>query len=204
MAAYATDKDGLLTCFNAEAAFFAGRCPQVGRDRWCVTWRLYWPDGRSMAHEECPMATALRENRSVRGQDAIAERPNGVRVWFRPYPTPFRDATGAVAGGLNILRPHTHLSSASADIDDRELDPILCPSQLDRHVGIQLRLRRSLLDLSQQQLADRLGKSINDIEDLEDGRVRIGPADLITLSQILDVPVSWFFDNLKPGPHETN
>jgi two-component sensor histidine kinase len=80
----------------------AGRTPQPG-DEWCVTWKLYWPDGSPLPHNECPMAVALRENRSVRGAEAIAERPDGGRVPFIPYPTPLRDAAGNLVGAINML-----------------------------------------------------------------------------------------------------
>src|SRR5678815_6187003 len=79
IAAYATDASGLITSFNQAAADLVGRSPQIGRDRWCVTWRAYWPDGRPMQHEDCPMAVALRENRAIRGVEAIGERPDGTR-----------------------------------------------------------------------------------------------------------------------------
>jgi len=98
-----TDASGLITFFNQAAADLAGRRPEIGRDRWCVVWRLYWPDGRPMRHEDSPMAVALRENRAIRGIEAIGERPNGTRFPLMPHPTPIRDGSGAVAGGVNML-----------------------------------------------------------------------------------------------------
>jgi signal transduction histidine kinase len=56
-----------------------------------------------MAHEECPMAIALREGRTVRGYEAIAERPDGSRAAFVPYPTVIRDRRGALVGAINVL-----------------------------------------------------------------------------------------------------
>src|SRR4051812_44111576 len=44
-AIYATDAEGKVTYFNRAAAELAGREPEIGRDEWCVTWRLYMPDG---------------------------------------------------------------------------------------------------------------------------------------------------------------
>src|SRR5258708_39170539 len=93
-AIYTTDANGRITFFNQAAVEFSGRTPEIGSDQWCVTWRLYWPDGRPMAHDECPMARALKEDRSIRGEEAIAERPDGTRVPFMPYPTPLHDAAG--------------------------------------------------------------------------------------------------------------
>ena len=102
-AIYTTDANGRITFFNQAAVELSGRTPEIGSDRWCVTWRLYWPDGRAMAHEECPMAKALKEDRPVRGEEAIAERPDGTRVPFMPYPTPLHDAAGRLIGAVNML-----------------------------------------------------------------------------------------------------
>jgi PAS domain S-box-containing protein len=102
-AIYTTDAAGRITFFNEAAVEFSGRRPEIGSDQWCVTWRLYWPDGRRMAHDECPMARALKEDRPIRGGEAIAERPDGTRVPFRAYPTPLHDASGHLVGAVNVL-----------------------------------------------------------------------------------------------------
>lgn len=101
-AVYTTDAEGRITFFNKAAEDLAGRTPIVG-DRWCVTWRLFKLDGTPLLHEACPMAVALRENRAVRGEEAIAERPDGSRVPFMPYPTPLRGADGRLTGAINML-----------------------------------------------------------------------------------------------------
>jgi PAS domain S-box-containing protein len=102
-AAYVTDRDGRITAFNEAAAAMWGRRPNLGEDLWCGSYRLFWPDGRAMAHDECPMAEALRTGKASRGVEAVLERPDGSRVPFMPYPTVFKDTRGAVTGGLNIL-----------------------------------------------------------------------------------------------------
>jgi PAS domain S-box-containing protein len=102
-AVYTTDAEGRITSYNEEAVRFSGRVPQIGSDSWCVTWKLYWPDGTPLPHDQCPMAIALKEGRPVRGVSAIAERPDGTRVHFMPYPTPIKDANGRVIGGVNML-----------------------------------------------------------------------------------------------------
>jgi len=68
-----------------------------------VVRKLFWPDGTPLAHEDCPMAIALKENRAVRNVEAIAERPDGSRICFMPYPTPLRDETGRLLGAVNML-----------------------------------------------------------------------------------------------------
>ena len=102
VAVYTTDAEGRITFFNQAAADFWGRRPELG-ELWCGSLRLFWSDGRPMRHDECPMAIALRENRTVRGYEAIAERPDGSRVSFMPYPTPLHDADGTLVGAVNVL-----------------------------------------------------------------------------------------------------
>jgi hypothetical protein len=100
---YLTDDQGTLTYFNNACVTLAGRTPRVGTDKWCVTWKLYTTDGEYLAHDACPMAVAIRERRSIRGVEAIAERPDGTSINFIPYPTPLFDEEGDLAGAVNLL-----------------------------------------------------------------------------------------------------
>lgn len=102
-AVYTTDAAGRLTFYNQAAIAFSGRKPELGSDQWCISWRLYWPDGRPMRHDECPMAVALKTGQPIRGVEAIAERPNGTRISFVPYPTPLFDSSGKLVGAVNML-----------------------------------------------------------------------------------------------------
>ncbi len=103
VAIYTTDAEGRVTHFNPACVEFSGRTPELGTDHWCVTWKLYHPDGTPLPHDKCPMAIALQERRIVRGAEAIAERPDGSRIWFEPYPTPLFDSAGNLVGGINML-----------------------------------------------------------------------------------------------------
>ncbi|HEX8654842.1 MAG TPA: PAS domain-containing protein [Allosphingosinicella sp.] len=107
---YVTDAEGRVTFFNQACIPFAGRTPVIGEDRWCVTWRLFTDDGEFLPHDQCPMAVAVRERRPVRGVEAIAERPDGSRLHFSPFPTPIFDEQGGFAGAVNLL----------VDISDRK------------------------------------------------------------------------------------
>ena len=106
-AIYVTDAGGVITYFNPACIDFTGRRPEVGQDRWCVTWRLYTNAGEFLPHDECPMAVAINSQRPIRGVTAVAERPDGTRVNFRPYPTPIFDKDGTFAGAVNILEDVT-------------------------------------------------------------------------------------------------
>jgi PAS domain S-box-containing protein len=101
-AVYTTDANGRITFFNKACVEIAGRTPQIG-DEWCVTWRLRTADGAPLRHDQCPMAVALKEDRQVRGVEAMAERPDGTFVPFIPYPTPLHDSDGKLIGAINML-----------------------------------------------------------------------------------------------------
>ena len=102
-AIYVTDAVGRITYFNEAAATLWGHRPTIGTSEWCGSWKLFWPDGRVLPYGECPMAIAIKEERPVRGVEAIAERPDGTRVPFEPFPTPLFDASGTLIGAVNML-----------------------------------------------------------------------------------------------------
>ncbi len=109
---YVTDAEGVVTYFNPACVAFAGRTPVVRADRWCVTWKLYTNDGEFPPHDQCPMATAIKERRAIRGLTAVAERPDGGRVAFMPYPTPILK-DGELVGAVNILIDVTDANQAA-------------------------------------------------------------------------------------------
>ena len=102
-AVYTTDAAGRITFYNEAAVELAGHRPELGRDLWCVSWRLRRPDGTPLPHDECPMAIALREDRPIKGVEVIAERPDGTLVNLLPHPTPLHDSSGALIGAVNML-----------------------------------------------------------------------------------------------------
>ena len=102
-ALYLTDAAGRITYYNEAAAALWGWRPELGTAEWCGSWKLFWPDGRAMAHGDCPMAIAVKEKRPILGMEAVAERPDGSRVPFIPYPTPLFDRSGTLIGAVNLL-----------------------------------------------------------------------------------------------------
>ncbi len=102
-AIYTTDAFGRITYFNEAAVALWGHKPEIGKSEWCGSWKLFWPDGRILPHGDCPMALAIKERKPNRGMEAVAERPDGTRVSFIPYPTPLFDAEGVLIGAVNML-----------------------------------------------------------------------------------------------------
>ena len=103
VAVYTTDAEGRITYFNEAAVELWGNRPPLGSSKWCGSWKIYWPDGRPLPHDECPLAVTLKTGEPVRGVEAIAERPDGTRVNFLPYPTPLREGSGRVTGAINLV-----------------------------------------------------------------------------------------------------
>jgi PAS domain S-box-containing protein len=159
-AIYTTDAEGKITYFNQTAVDLAGRTPVLGSDEWCVTWKLYNPDGTPLPHDQCPMAVALKEGRAIRNAEAVAERPDGTRVPFIPFPTPLRDAAGKVVGAINML----------VDISERrqaETQQRLLLNELNHRTKNNMQMLQSLLfaaakktrsDEARQVLRDASGR----------------------------------------------
>src|SRR5579871_1328292 len=145
-AIYVTDADGVITYFNPACIDFTGRRPEVGEDRWCVTWRLFTNAGDFLPHDQCPMAVAINTKKPIRGVTAVAERPDGTRVNFRPHPTPIFDREGNFAGAVNILEDVT---------DEVRADDFLAQAR---------RCRRLANGVADEQAAETLHRMADDYE----------------------------------------
>ena len=75
---------------------------------------------------------------------------------------------------------------------------------VDVHVGSRVRLRRTLLGMSQGKLGEAIGLTFQQIQKYERGANRISASTLYRLSQVLDVPVSFFFDGMPPSAASTS
>ena len=146
---YATDAGGRIVYFNPACVEFAGRTPSLLIDRWCVSWKLFGCDGAAMPHDQCPMAEAVRNGRPIRDIEAVAQRPDGARVRFRPFPTPTINDAGRVAGAVNLLvpvdgNPHRDLIARAAKcrslakwVTDKQTENILTlmAQECERHAA---------------------------------------------------------------------
>ena len=71
------------------------------------------------------------------------------------------------------------------------------PNPVDIHVGTRVRLRRQVMKMSQEKLGDQLGVTFQQVQKYERGANRVGASRLWRMSQVLDVPVSFFFEGLN-------
>lgn len=143
-AIYTTDAKGRITYYNRAAVELAGREPLLGSDEWCVTWKLFNADGTPLPHADCPMAIALKEDREIRGIEAITERPDGSRRPFLPFPTPLHDLSGKLVGAVNML----------VDIGDRkdaESQQKMLLAELNHRVKNNMMMLHALLQGAQRE-----------------------------------------------------
>jgi PAS domain S-box-containing protein len=103
VAVYTCNAHGVITEFNRRAVELWGREP-AEESRFCGSRKIYYPDGRPMPHEECPMARALRgEKLGPKDLEIVVERPNGEKRDVIPAPKVVTGESGNIVGAVNCL-----------------------------------------------------------------------------------------------------
>lgn len=85
------------------------------------------------------------------------------------------------------------IKSIRGRMDDNEPNPV------DVHVGKRIRLRRTILHITQQQMADMLGLTFQQVQKYEKGANRVGASRLWDISKVLKVPMDFFFEDMEDG-----
>src|SRR5580698_9771315 len=80
---------------------------------------------------------------------------------------------------------------------DNKTDPDRSPNPIDVHVGLQVRLRRKELKISQEKLAEALGLTFQQVQKYERGANRISASKLYEIARALRVSIAWFFEGLS-------
>jgi PAS domain S-box-containing protein len=102
-AIYLCDADGYVTSYNDAAARLWGREPEIGKDLWCGSWKIFDLEGNPIPLASCPMAMALKTRKPVRGREIIIEQPDGARYNVLPHPQPLFNDKGELVGAINML-----------------------------------------------------------------------------------------------------
>ncbi|SEQ54291.1 PAS domain S-box-containing protein [Pseudomonas lutea] len=102
VAVYTTDAKGYLTFYNEAAVELWGYRPRLGKAQWCGSWKMQWPDGSELNHDECFMAEVLSDGKAIQGGEGFILRQDGSRVPFAAYPSPLRNAQGEITGAVNM------------------------------------------------------------------------------------------------------
>jgi signal transduction histidine kinase len=135
-----------------------------------------------MPHDQCPMAIALKENRPVRGSEALAERPDGSRVAFVPYPTPLRDDAGALVGAVNVLVDVTERRRAVDELRSTAEALRASNAVKDEFLGLvshELRTPVTTIFGNARLLQDRAGKLADGMKEAMIGDIAIDAERLL-------------------------
>jgi PAS domain S-box-containing protein len=213
VALYTCDTEGRITLFNLAAVALWGREPQIGKELWCGSWRIFRPDGTPLQPDECPMGIALREGRAVEGQEIIIERPDGSRRHVMPYPQPIRDAQGKLVGAMNMLMDITEMKRAetalkeakeSAEAANRSKDKflavlshelrtpltpvLLAASAMQKNPQLPLETRNDAAMICDSvRLETKLIDDLLDLSRITNGKLRLQPEAVDLNDTVLDV-----------------
>ncbi len=102
-AVYTCDVKGRILIYNAEAVKLWGREPDCERKRWCGSHRIFDERGNPLRRRQLAIVRAVREGKTIQGEERIIERPDGSRSYVLAYPDLIRDSSGQVTGAVNML-----------------------------------------------------------------------------------------------------
>ena len=114
---YACDADGVILEFNQSAVELWGRIPEKNNpeERYCGSFKIYYPDGRPMSHGDCPMARVLNgETLQPHELEILVERPDGVRKNVLAHPWPLKNEKGEIVQAINCLYDITRRKETEA------------------------------------------------------------------------------------------
>lgn len=103
IAVYTCDMQGYITSFNQAAVQLWGRTPEIGKDLWCGSWKIFQVSGEPLKLDSCPMARTLKEGIAIEGEEIVIQRPDGTRLNVLPYPVPAFNDAGELIGAVNTL-----------------------------------------------------------------------------------------------------
>ena len=119
-AVYSCDAKGYINFYNDAAVKVWGRKPEIGKDQWCGSYKIFKPDGSPLALDNCPMAVAIKEGRAIMGEEIIIERTDGGRSNVLVYPQPEFGLSGEITGAINMVFDITEQIAARKKIEESE------------------------------------------------------------------------------------
>ena len=163
-AIYTTDSDGYITMYNDAAVALWGREPELGKDLWCGSWKIYKSDGSELSLDSCPMARTLKEKRAVTGEEIVVERPDGSRRNVAPHPSPIFNNSGELIGAINMLVDITDIKVSEKILQESEAKYRNLYNSLERIVDEKTKdLKTKNEQLKQSE--ERYHKMIEEVED---------------------------------------
>lgn len=119
-AVYTCNSKGQITFYNEAAAILWGRHPEIGKDLWCGSWKIFQVDGSELPLDECPMAITLKLGKAITDKEIIIERPDGKKLNILPNPRPLFNEAGVTVGAVNLLVDITALKTAGIALKESE------------------------------------------------------------------------------------
>jgi PAS domain S-box-containing protein len=161
---YTTDNEGRITLFNKAAANLWGREPEIGKDLWCGSYRIFNTDGTDLPLDECPMAVCLKERRPVYGREILVVRPDGTLRNVAPHPQPIFDESGNMTGAINMLIDITDIKLTDQALRESEAKYRDLAASLERKVEEKTQdLKQKNEELRKSE--ERYHKMIDEVED---------------------------------------
>ena len=161
---YTTDVSGRIMLFNKAAAELWGREPEIGKELWCGSYKIFQPDGKVLPAEDCPMAVCLREQRPVLGEEILVQRPDGTVRNVAPHPQPIFDDAGNMTGAINMLLDITDFKRTEQALRESEKQYRDLAEQLEKSVeATSSDLIRKNEELKKSE--ERYHKMVEEVED---------------------------------------
>jgi PAS domain S-box-containing protein len=163
-AVYTTDNEGKITMFNKAAAELWGREPEIGKDLWCGSYKIFKTDGSELPLDNCPMAVCLKEHRAVYGEEILIVRPDGSTRFVAPHPQPLFDDKRKMIGAINLLVDITDVKRTENALRESEAKYRELASSLE----MKVEEKTADLQLKNQELKrseERYHKMVEEVED---------------------------------------
>ena len=168
VAVYSCEASGVILDYNNRAAELWGRRPEPGDtdERFCGSFKLYWPDGSFMPHEQCPMGDVLSGKVSgIQNAEVHIERPDGSRIIVIVNIAPLRNNQGEIIGAINCFYDVTQHRRIEEAVLDREARLQQANEKLESAVEMRTATLRHLsarLMRVQDQERRRLARNLHD------------------------------------------
>jgi two-component system CheB/CheR fusion protein len=119
-AVYSCDAQGYINFYNDAAVKLWGRTPEIGKDLWIGSHKMFRPDDSPLSSDQIPMAKTIKEGHKIPGEEFIIERPDGTRSFVLSHPQPEYGFSGELTGAINMLFDITEQVNASRKIKESE------------------------------------------------------------------------------------
>lgn len=167
VAMYTIDANGYIDLYNQAAETLWARKPEPGVDRWCGSFKLAALDGTPIPHDNCPMARAFKEGRSIE-EEIYMYRSNGDRRHVIVHPQPLHDDDGNIIGASKVMIDITERKEADEALRKSEEKFRLLSASLETLVAErtnELRIANQELESMNKELSSFAYISSHDLQE---------------------------------------